>query len=187
MGDRDELEAALARVVGLEEEIERLHAANATLEATLARAVTGGDDAPPRLAASPAPPGAAAHGDAYRDELAAAETRARALDEELAKLRRTNTALATLVAADAAGRAQRERNRRIEAADQREAEAALELARREHERLARRDDRRPAAGPIAVMAGVVLGGAIGLAGAPAAGAVVGVIALLCTLALLLAR
>lgn len=186
MGDRDELEAALARVTGLEDEIERLHAANAALEATLARAVTGGDVDPPRLAASPAPPGAA-HGDAYRDELAAAETRARSLDEELAELRRTNTALATLVAADAAGRAQRERNRRIEAADQREAEAALELARREHDRLARRDERRPAAGPIAIAAGLVLGGAVGFAGAPAAGAVVGVIALLCTLALLMAR
>jgi hypothetical protein len=178
VGDRDELEAALARVTGLEDEIERLHAANAALEATLARAVTGGDVDPPRLAASPAPPGAA-HGDAYRDELAAAETRARSLDEELAELRRTNTALATLVAADAAGRAQRERNRRIEAADQREAEAALELARREHDRLARRT--------ALVAAGLVLGGAVGFAGAPAAGAVVGVIALLCTLALLMAR
>lgn len=188
MGERDDLEAALARVTGLEEEIERLHAENTALEATLARDLADAEREASSLTASPALPGAATHGDAYRDELAAVLTRAHTLDEQLVELRRANTALTALVAADAEAREKRERARRIEAADQRESEAATALAHREQDRLARREERgRPAAGPIAIAAGVIFGGAIGFAVAPAAGAIVGVIALLCTLALLMAR
>lgn len=120
-------ETVLARSDRLEAELDELRRVQRALEAGEPVAVPAARE--PEPAAAPSAH-CAVDGAAYRDDLEAARSRAEALAEEVASLRRQVDELAERAARDAEARKAREIAKLIEAADRREEQAARDFARR---------------------------------------------------------